>query len=455
MNFTCKDKKNKKNAYVIFTREPVPGSTKTRLMPYYTADQCAELHRCFLRDISEEMKNRDFDVIVSYTGGEPVSLQEIFGRKVKYIQQRGDGLGQRMENAVSDVLRMGYEKVVLTGSDIPELEADTIETAFAMLGSSDVVIGPTEDGGYYLIGMSSLHHEAFNAKVYGVSSVFEETVSSIREKGLAVEAVDEYSDIDTKNDIAEFRRRITEDPTLRRTHSGRFVMENLKVSVIIPVYNEEAVAGLLKKQLMNCLHGRNDTEIIFVDGGSNDNTLSVLGNDFRVLSSKKGRGVQMNTGAMKSNGDVLFFLHCDSVLPDDFVDEIKHCMMSHDFGCFGIRFSSRNIFMITNRIISNHRAFIRGLPFGDQGIFIDRDLFFESGMFPEIPLMEDYEFSMRLKRYGIRPGMTCRRILTSSRRYGMNTKEILETEFRMWNLRRQYRRGRDIEELAGMYKDVR
>jgi hypothetical protein len=143
------------------------------------------------------------------------------------------------------------------------------------------------------------------------------------------------------------------------------------------------------------------------------------------------------------------------VLPDDFVDEIKHCMMSHDFGCFGIRFSSRNIFMITNRIISNHRAFIRGLPFGDQGIFIDRDLFFESGMFPEIPLMEDYEFSMRLKRYGIRPGMTCRRILTSSRRYGMNTKEILETEFRMWNLRRQYRRGRDIEELAGMYKDVR
>ncbi len=447
--------KNKKNAYVIFTREPVPGSTKTRLMPYYSADQCAELHRCFLRDLAAEMKNRAFDIVVAYTGGSPEFLKRTFGRKAKYIEQRGDGLGQKMENAVYDVLQMGYEKVVLTGSDIPELEADTINTAFAMLSCSDVVIGPTEDGGYYLIGMSVLHHEAFDAKVYGVSSVLEETVSSIRENGLTVELVDKYCDIDTKADIADFRRRIADDPALRRTYSGRFVIDNLKVSVIIPVYNEEAAAGVLKKQLNDCISSRNDTEIIFVDGGSTDNTLSVIGKDFKVLISKKGRGVQMNTGAMNSCGDILFFLHCDSVLPCDFIDEIKHCMARHDFGCFGIRFSSRNVFMATNRLISNHRALIRGLPFGDQGIFMERDLFFEAGMFPEIPLMEDYEFSMRLKRYGIRPGMTGRRILTSSRRYGKSTMTILRTEFRMWNLRRLYRKGNDVDELALMYRDIR
>ena len=111
--------------------------------------------------------------------------------------------------------------------------------------------------------------------------------------------------------------------------------------------------------------------------------------------------------------------------------------------------------MLTNRIISNHRALVRGLPFGDQGIFIERELFFETGMFPEIPLMEDYEFSKRLRRYGIRPGMTAKRILTSDRRYGTGTKAILSTEFRMWNLRRLYRKGMGPEELAEMYRDVR
>ena len=163
----------------------------------------------------------------------------------------------------------------------------------------------------------------------------------------------------------------------------------------------------------------------------------------------------MNLGALKSSGDVLFFLHCDCVLPEKFIHEIKHCMRFHWFGCFGVKYQSRNIFMLTNRLISNHRALFRGLPYGDQGIFIDRKLFFEIGMFPEIPLMEDLEFSMKLKRYGIKPGMAGKRILTSDRRYGKGTLSVLSMEFKMWNFRRLYRRGYDIEDLACMYRDVR
>ena len=99
----------------------------------------------------------------------------------------------------------------------------------------------------------------------------------------------------------------------------------------------------------------------------------------------------MNRGALASSGDVLFFLHCDSILPEDFVHEIREVMARYDWGCFGVRFSSRNLFMYTNRIISNHRAMVRGIPFGDQGIFIDRSLFMDMGMFPEAQVMEDYE----------------------------------------------------------------
>ena len=448
-----KGKKN--NAYVIFTREPVPGSTKTRLMPYYNAVQCAELHKCFMHDIAHEMKGRDFDIIVAYTGGAPAFLREIFGEKAKYIEQRGGGLGSRMENAISDTLAMGYKKVVLTGSDIPELEAETIDTAFAMLSAADIVLGPTADGGYYLVGMKQLHHEAFDVKTYGVSTVYEETVSAIEEKGLTVIKVDKYQDIDTKEDLADLRRRIAEDACLRHSYTGRFVSENLKISIIVPVFNEEKTAGVIKAQLKEATQGRSDIEIIFVDGESNDGTLEVLGNDFTVLRSKKGRAVQMNTGAINSSGDVLFFLHCDSILPENFISEIKDCMRKKLFGCFGVKFDSSNFFMLTNRIISNNRAVLRGLAFGDQGMFIDRKLFFEAGMFPEIPVMEDYEFSLKLKRMGYRPVMARRRILTSSRRYGKGTVSIVKTELLMWHLRMLYRRGADPGRLKEMYKDIR
>ena len=445
----------KKNAYVIFTREPVPGSTKTRLMPYYTAEQCAELHKCFLRDISREMKGKNFDIAVAYTGGEPVFLKQVFGKKAIYIEQRGEGLGERMENAISDVLDMGYEKAVLTGSDIPELEADTIETAFAMLNTYDVVTGPTEDGGYYLLGMKELHHEAFDVKIYGMSTVFDETVNSIRKAGLTTCKVDEYSDIDIKDDVLSFRKRFSEDIWLRRLESACFIANNLKVSVIIPTYNEEKTAAAMIEQLKSFIRPDDNAEVIFVDGGSTDRTISMLGDDFTVLKSRKGRGSQLNMGAVNSSGDVLFFLHCDSLLPSDFIYEIRRCMAKHSFGCFGIKFASHNFFMLTNRIISNHRAFFRGIPFGDQGIFVDRELFFETGMFPEKPFMEDYIYSLKLKRYGIRPGMTRKRIRSSARRYGTGTKSILCTEYRMWNLRRLYRKGRDPEELVSMYRDVR
>lgn len=442
---------NSNNALIIFTREPVPGSTKTRLMPYFSADQCAELHRCFLKDISREMRNAEADIIVAYTGGDPVFLRKVFSRNTIFIEQNGDDLGARMENAINEAFSLGYQKVILIGSDIPEIEAESIDTAFALLDDCDVVIGPTADGGYYLIGMKEAHPEAFDVKLYGVSTVFQETMDSIRNSGLAVHAADTYSDIDIPEDIAEFRCRMREDSVLRKSYTSRYLAKSARISVIIPVYNEEKSIEALIRQLEKT----DDIEVIFADGGSTDKTLELLGDKFRVIHCGKGRGIQMNAGALASNGDILFFLHCDSVIPKDFVRQIRHVIARNEWGCFGVRFPSRNVFMITNRWISNYRAFISGIPFGDQGIFIDRRFFFEMGMFPEIPVMEDYAFSRKMKRYGVKPGMTRNRIMTSARRYGSRTSEILKTEFSMWNLRRLYRKGMSPEELAHRYKDIR
>ena len=111
--------------------------------------------------------------------------------------------------------------------------------------------------------------------------------------------------------------------------------------------------------------------------------------------------------------------------------------------------------MLTNRIVSNFRASLGGLPFGDQGIFIERQLFLDAGMFPEIPVMEDYEFSLKMKKRGFRPAMARSRILTSSRRYGKGTLSIIKTEMLMFYLRILYGMGEDPSRLKQRYKDIR
>lgn len=453
------------NALIVFTREPEAGRTKTRLMPYFSASQCADLHRCMLKDISREVRKADADIVVAYTLGngscdsaEPHFLKETMGRNAVFIKQRGDDIGSRMQNAIEDVLDLGYRKAVLIGTDIPEIEAETIDASLAMLDVCDVVMGPTEDGGYYLIGMKAIHPEAFNVGSYGMATVFDETAASLMHAGLKVEKAEPYSDIDIPADVSGFRRRMREDPHLRRSHTGRFLAEKAGISVIVPVFNEEAEIERLIRQLGPYL---DECELIIVDGGSTDATSEKIKNcgDSRIicLNTEKGRAVQMNAGAQASKGDILFFLHCDSILPERFTDEIRRVMAAYDWGCFRVGFPSHNFFMMTNCLFSNHRAFSRSLPFGDQGIFIDRDLFFEAGMFPAIPLMEDYEFSMRMRCHkGAKgPGSTGKKLITSARRYGTGTKSILRTEFHMWKLRRMYRKGVSAKIIKSMYDDIR
>lgn len=226
----------------------------------------------------------------------------------------------------------------------------------------------------------------------------------------------------------------------------------MKISIIIPVYNEEKTIEKLLKTL-EPLKGR--CEILFVDGGSTDKTLELLGEEYPVIHSEKGRAKQMNLGAQQSTGEVLFFLHCDSEVPATALEEIEAVMKNHRAGCFGIAFHSWNFFMFTCRVISNHRIKDRKVMFGDQGIFVERELFFEAGMFPNLPIMEDYQFSLTLKELGIRLGITKHRIYTSARRFEGNTVTKLRIMWKMNRLRAMYRDGVPIEEIAKQYKDVR
>ena len=224
----------------------------------------------------------------------------------------------------------------------------------------------------------------------------------------------------------------------------------MKVSIIIPVYNEEKTIRRLLQTLESV---KEKAEILFVDGGSTDRTLSLIPETYTVLKGAKGRAGQMNLGAEQSSGSVLFFLHCDSELPSDAIEQIEAVMKKYRAGCFGIAFHSKNIWMKCCQIISNHRIKDRKVMFGDQGIFIQRKLFFEMGGFPDLPIMEDYQFSLTLKEMGVQIGIAKKRIYTSDRRFARGGR--LKVMWKMNRLRAMYRRGVEIEKIADLYRDVR
>ena len=222
----------------------------------------------------------------------------------------------------------------------------------------------------------------------------------------------------------------------------------MKISLIIPIYNESAKITACLEQLEK-LPG--DWEILFADGGSRDDTLAKIGNRYPVLTCPKGRAKQMNFAAKQASCDVLWFVHCDSRIPQDAHSQISAAVESGaKWGCFHIGFDYHGPFMGCNTYLSNRRA-RKGIAFGDQGIWVKKDLFDGQGGFPDLPIMEDYEFSRRMKGIPIcqLPGQ----IITSGRRY--EKKCPLLTMWQMFYLRCLYRRGVDIQEIARRYRDIR
>ena len=223
----------------------------------------------------------------------------------------------------------------------------------------------------------------------------------------------------------------------------------MKITMVIPIYNESRTIGRMLDQL-DALPG--DWDIRFADGGSSDDTLEQIGDRYPILPCPKGRANQMNFAA-KDATEIIWFVHCDSFIPTDAYDQI--CTAVEDgakWGCFHIGFDYKSPFMVYNTFMSNRRA-RKGIAFGDQGIWVRRDLFEEMGGFPSLPIMEDYEFSLRMGRAGIPITQLPGRIITSGRRY--RGRCALIPAFQMVYLRHLYRKGVDIHEIARRYRDIR
>ncbi len=220
------------------------------------------------------------------------------------------------------------------------------------------------------------------------------------------------------------------------------------VSIIIPVLNEEDAIKSLLEQLQ--VYRQQGHEVIVVDGGSVDKTISIskpLAN--KVITAKPGRALQMNSGATQSENDILWFLHADTLIPDNVITQIQQVLTNNNWGRFNIKLSGSNILfrMIENMI--NFRSCFSGIATGDQGIFVKREIFNSVNGYSDIPLMEDVALSKKLKKIS-RSVCLKERLVTSSRRW--EKKGIISTVWLMWKLRFLYWTGVNPERLAQRYK---
>jgi rSAM/selenodomain-associated transferase 1 len=199
------------NALILMTRIPIPGRTKTRLMKVLSGEECAQIHRCFLMDVFETLRdiNHSADIFLTYTPEDSLGvIKEQVPDWMDCFPQKGEGLGERMKTSIYMLLKKGYKKVILIGSDIPDLSSKDIKSAFAVLDSKDIVLGPTVDGGYYLVGMKKMHKELFDDSLkWGNKSVFEATVDIANKCGLKTGLASKYMDIDDEKDLLSFIER--------------------------------------------------------------------------------------------------------------------------------------------------------------------------------------------------------------------------------------------------------
>lgn len=394
---------------IIFTRFPEPHKTKTRLIPALGPEGAADLQRRMTRRTLDTVRKLAVSIPLSlevrFEGGTAQKMAQRFGSDMSYRPQGPGDLGARMERAFADAFREGACRTVIVGADCPDLSQDLLRDAFRHLATSDVVLGPAVDGGYYLIGLRQPRPSLFDSIQWGSEAVFERTISLAGNLALDVSSLRTLSDVDRPEDL----------PVWRRAEQSRSQGDSPRVSVIIPTLNE--AAGL--PATLRSLQQSENTQIIVVDGGSTDCTRDIAqAAGCTVLEHQRGRAVQINAGVEASDGEILLLLHADTCVPIGFDASIRSTLSNPKVaaGAFRLRIDASGwpLRLIERAVEVRSRLF--QMPYGDQGLFLRADLFRELGKMPRLPIMEDFELVRRLRKHGAIEILP-RHAVTSGRRW--------------------------------------
>jgi len=399
---------------LIFVRYPDSGRVKTRLIPALTPRAAARLHRRMTEYVVKTVQetggagtaSADRCITICYTGAPKRDFRAWLGTDLYFEKQISGDLGARMLRAFETAFRNKASAVIGIGTDLPGITPGILRNAIETLRHKDVVLGRADDGGYYLIGMKSLYPQLFQGMDWGTKVVYEQTRGKIRQLGLESADMPHLRDVDRPEDLEIIR----DDIGFSDVFSGK-----PSLSVIIPTLNESGTIG----RTLRCLGRSEGVERIVTDGGSRDHTCDIAAREgAKVLKVQGGRAIQQNAGAAVAKGRILVFLHADTMPPEAYAERIRAALDRPSTVAGAFRFQtddSRRVMRWVERL-TNLRSKALQMPYGDQGLFMEKRIFDEMGGFQVLPIMEDFELVQRLRRRG-RIVTLPEAALTSARRW--------------------------------------
>ena len=232
-------------AMVVMAKVPRPGRVKTRLSPPLTLEQTAALNVRFLRDTTENLATIGGSAgLISYT---PVGDEALFAgllpETFALVAQRGDGFGERLLAAAEDVLAIGYGAVCLIDSDSPTVPAGAFRQAVEALAAPGdrVVLGPSHDGGYYLIGMKQAHAEPFERIAWSTGAVCAETMERCRAAGLEVVLLPTWYDVDDAATLAVLKEELLNETMPEFAQQPGYAAPHTREMLLAMEFNPAAV----------------------------------------------------------------------------------------------------------------------------------------------------------------------------------------------------------------------
>jgi len=199
-----------KNCILFFVKDPIKGEVKRRLAAELDETIAVGLYRNFILDMLSTLNKCEAQrLICVYPQSAQEKFREWLGTGYHYLPQRGKDLGERMNNSFIEAFNMKFERVILLGSDIPDLPLSIVTQAFRLLETNDVTVGPARDGGYYLIGFrnETFAPEAFEKIEWGGKTVLRNTLGRLKKSGCSIQLLPVWSDVDTLADAMALLER--------------------------------------------------------------------------------------------------------------------------------------------------------------------------------------------------------------------------------------------------------
>lgn len=455
-------KKTFAESLIVFARFPEPGNCKTRLIPALGAEGAAELHAAMTAHtlgwaLRLAYERSGLWLEVRTQGGRSEEFEARFGSDASYVPQCHGDLGDKLLDAARSHKEKGFRKAVIVGTDCPQLNEQIVTACLQRLDEHSVCFAPAADGGYTLVGLrldqlgdemlvalfqglhclsspegmrGSMPSETANSDFkafespgidWGTARVLEQSLTAIQEFDrlhptgpTRISLLPTLLDVDEPEDLPVWEKLQQANADCGQLGNDG-PRRNPELSIIIPCYGpEDRLAEVIQAAKQNA-----DCEIIVSAAGDAQAALNISRElQVQFIHSQPPRSRQLNAAARLATAENLLFVHADTLLPKDYASRIKACLAGPEIlcGAFRLHIDSGNILARCVELGANWRSRLWHMPYGDQALFVRRSAFDALGGFPDLPIMEDYEFMRRIKRRG-RVGLASDAVKTSDRRW--------------------------------------